>query len=576
MSERNVDENGNVSNRFKLAMAFNIWRVLDKGTFGDQLDYINKNKWVLFTLVMTSYRKQVFAHKKPAQEVVNEIAWATGYIVPPDMNFRYSGYDVSVTRHPMKDRYLITPSILKNSIDTDIAYDEGEEGSVLYELRQLPFSCWLNLKDTIKKYNRTWDEDIRTNLYSWMGKGYEYVLDFYSYVNVCAYHRMSTAELRDVWERYMKSAVQQPLVYIAKDFPEYRPFWQAWYNELYRYAYEMMDLAEESFQWDSAKTQERKNMLVSSGMWADFPNSKGSTSVNKNDIFTDSINFAEKWLEKPVERSDKIPEFHGFFTGRDRDKAIQQMNSTSPAQQANNISIDEIRDMIEITRTESPEEELMDTDREIREENLAVPEQKKTSFMDTLRNWFAWKPKEEEPVQEEEPPEIRRKNKYLEVLNQSAENPVFRGEIEVTKEHIEQIQTRLQKLNDILSSHFKPHEMTYKRFKHIIEDAATRFYANVKTMVKRINIFDEKDYFRVSDRNVNMSVSARQERLKIYTEHINYVKKIVEANENIISKLDMLLLELTKLDDFSEEALNNNAAINELNDLIDQTKFYKQ
>ena len=38
----------------------------------------------------------------------------------------------------------------------------------------------------------------------------------------------------------------------------------------------------------------------------------------------------------------------------------------------------------------------------------------------------------------------------------------------------------------------------------------------------------------------------------------------------------MLLLELTKLDDFSEEALNNNAAINELNDLIDQTKFYKQ
>ena len=118
--------------------------------------------------------------------------------------------------------------------------------------------------------------------------------------------------------------------------------------------------------------------------------------------------------------------------------------------------------------------------------------------------------------------------------------------------------------------------MTYKRFKHIIEDAATRFYANVKTMVKRINIFDEKDYFRVSDRNVNMSVSARQERLRIYEEHINYVKKIVEANENIISKLDMLLLELTKLDDFSEEALNNNAAINELNDLIDQTKFYKQ
>ncbi len=570
-----VDENGNVSNKFKLAMAFNIWRVLEKRDFGERLDYIDKNKWVLFTLVMTSYRKQIFARKKSAKDVVNEIAWATGYIISPDMNFRYSGYDISATRHPIKESYIITPNILKNSIDIDRAYDDGEEGSVLYELKQLPFSCWLNLKDNIKKYNKTWEEDIRTNLYQWMGLGYEYVLDFYSYMNLCAYHGMSTVPLKDVWNNYMKSAVQKPLVYIAKDFPEYRPFWQAWYNELYQYAYEMMDMAEISFQWDSAGMQERKNMLVNSGLWAEFPSGKGSSSVNKNDILTDSVNFAEKWLEKPLERSDKVLEFHGFFTSKNRDKAGQGTKAAI-VQSVDNISIDEIKDIIDITRTESPEEELMDTDREIREENLAIPEQKKPSFMDTLRSWFAWKPKEEEPVQPEESPEERRKNKYLEVLNKSAENPVFSSEIEVTKEHIEQIQTRLQKLNDILTSHFKPHEMTYKRFKGIIEDATTRFYANVKTMVKRINIFDTKDYFRISDRNVNMSVSARQERLKIYTEHINYVKKIVEANENIISKLDRLLLELAKLDDFSEEALNNNAAINELNDLIDQTKFYKQ
>ena len=357
-----------------------------------------------------------------------------------------------------------------------------------------------------------------------MGKGYEYVLDFYSYMNVCAYHQMSTVPLQDVWDRYMKSAVQKPLVHIAKDFPEYRSFWLSWYNELYRYSYEMMDLADESFQWDTAKMRERKNMLVGSGLWTDFSNSKISLSINKNDILTDGVNFAEKWLEKSIEQPDKVLEFHGFFTSKNRDKA-EQINSQSSSVQTNNISIDEIRDMIEITRTESPEEELIDTDREIREENLAIPEQKKSSFMDTLRNWFAWKPKEEEPVQEEEPPEIRRKNKYLEVLNKSAENPVFRSEIEITKEHIEQIQTRLQKLNDILTSHFKPHEITYKRFKSIIEDAATRFYANVKTMVKRINIFDTKDYFRVSDDHVNMSVSARRERLKIYEEHINYVKK---------------------------------------------------
>ena len=575
MPEKNidVDENGNVSNKFKLAMAFNIWRVLDKDEYKKRFDYIDENKWGLFTLVMMSYRKLIYSKKKSAQEVVSEIAWATGYIIPESMNFRFCGYDVSAERHPLKDKYIITANILKNSIDIDTAYDDGEEGSVLYELKKLPLSCWLNLKDTIKKYNKPWEEDIRENLYSLMGKGYECILDFYSFINLCAYHQMSTAELREVWNRYMKSVLEKPMN-ITKNYPEYRSFWLSWHNEFYNYYYEMIDLAESSFNWDSAKMQERKTVLLQTGLWADFSNSRGSTSVNKNDIVTDTRNFAEKWLERPLEPSGRELEFHGFFTSKKRGKSIEN-NSSSPARQANNISIDEIKDIIDITRTESPEEELMDTDREIREENLALPEQKKQSFMDTLKNWFAWKPKEE-PEKQEEPPEIRRKNKYLEVLNESAENPVFRSEIEVTKEHIEQIQTRLQKLNDILTSHFKPHEMTYKRFKNIIEDAATRFYANVKTMVKRINIFDTKDYFRVSDGNGNMSLSARQERLKIYTEHIKYVKKIVEANENIISKLDMLLLELTKLDDFSEEALNNNAAINELNDLIDQTKFYKQ
>ena len=48
MSEKNsdIDERGNISNKFKLAMAFNIWRVLDKNEYESSLEYINKNKWV--------------------------------------------------------------------------------------------------------------------------------------------------------------------------------------------------------------------------------------------------------------------------------------------------------------------------------------------------------------------------------------------------------------------------------------------------------------------------------------------------------------------------------------------------
>lgn len=576
MSEsKNIDEKGNISNKFKLAMAFHIWHILDRDEYENSLGYIDQNKWVLFTLIMNGYQKLIRLHKKSAKEVVSEIAWATGYIIPENFDYHFCGYDISVTRHTQQENYLITPNILKNSIDIDLAADNGEHGSVLYELKQLPLSCWLNLKDTIKKYNQTWEEDIRTNLYQWMGLGYQYVLDFFSFINLCAYHQMDTSPLKNVWERYMQPAVQKPLIYIAKDFPEYRAFWESWYNKLYQYAYEMFDLIQTSFSWTTEQMQARKQQLIRTNLWTDFSYGKINLSINKNEIDIDTVRFAEKWLGKTIDSSHAKMEFHGFFTSKRRNSNISSKNTAAP--KTSNISMDEIKEIISITSLDSPTEITELPDPQLESSADESPAKKTSKLKDMLKRFFSPKPNTEElSAEPTESPETKRKNQYIETLNQSAENPVFHHEINTTKEHIEQIQSRLQKINAILSEHFTPNEMTYQRFTGIVEEATTRFYANIKTMIKRIRIFDTKDYLKISGKNSDLSLSAKQERLHIYTEHINYVKKLVDANENIISKMDKLLLELTKLDDFSEESLNNNPAINELNDLIEQTKFYKQ
>ena len=578
MSEKNsdIDERGNISNKFKLAMAFNIWRVLDKNEYESTLEYIDKNKWVLFTMVMSGYNRLMSQRKKKAQDVVCEIAWATGYIIPQNFDYRYCGYDINAMRHLIKDKYTVSPSVLKNSIDIDLIEDDGEEGSVLYELKQLPLSCWLNLKDTIKKYNKKWEEDIRTNLYQWMGAGYEYVLDFYSFINLCAYFNIETKPFESVWNSYMKPSIQKPLIYIAKDFPEYRTFWEAWYNELYKYSYEIFSLAGQSFSWDRSKMQERKRMLINSGLWEDIVNSK-NLSVNINEISIDTENFAEKWLERPIDSSsDKKLEFHGFFTSKRRNMNTQGNNNQQQGVRIVSISMDEIKEIASITAPSEIQTDLSELEQPKEETPPPEPE-KKGGFMEFLKGLFGKKEQPQEtPPEPEESPEEKMKNKYLEILEKNADNPVFKHDIKVTKEHIDQIQSRLQKINGILSEHFKPSEMTYARFARIIEETATRFYANVRTMIKRIDIFDTKDYLNISRSSTGMSVAAKKERMRIYTEHIDYVHKLVDSNENIISKLDGLLLELTKLDDFSEESLNNNPAINELTALIDQTKFYKQ
>lgn len=46
-------------------------------------------------------------------------------------------------------------------------------------------------------------------------------------------------------------------------------------------------------------------------------------------------------------------------------------------------------------------------------------------------------------------------------------------------------------------------------------------------------------------------------------------------NESILVKLDSLLLEISKLEDIDDAGLEELTAIQEINDLISQTKYYK-
>ena len=125
--------------------------------------------------------------------------------------------------------------------------------------------------------------------------------------------------------------------------------------------------------------------------------------------------------------------------------------------------------------------------------------------------------------------------------------------------------------------------MTYTKFQTVIDSVQALFYNNLKKMINRMIIFDYKDYTKLINKLKNASASdgitvaskSTGAQLKIYNEHIDYVKGLVEMNESILVKLDSLLLEISKLDDIDEAGLEELTAIQEINDLISQTKYYK-
>ena len=172
---------------------------------------------------------------------------------------------------------------------------------------------------------------------------------------------------------------------------------------------------------------------------------------------------------------------------------------------------------------------------------------------------------------------------YIEALEERRGKGVFEEEIRISIEQIYRLVDKDRALDNILEQYFTPQEMTYTRFQNGIDSVQALFYNNVKKMINRLLIFDYKDYRNLTDKirdsqfygSTGIISKSVDTQLKIYNEHIEYVRGLCETNENILIKLDGLLLEISKLDDLDEQGMENIAAIQEINALIEQTKFYK-
>ena len=178
--------------------------------------------------------------------------------------------------------------------------------------------------------------------------------------------------------------------------------------------------------------------------------------------------------------------------------------------------------------------------------------------------------------------ELRTPEDYSQALQGKKGQGVFDEDIATGCEQIARMQDKDRALASILDQFFIPEEITYTRFRNAITSVQALFYNNVKKMINRMIIFDYKDYKKLCEKLTASRTGgtplppAAADQVAIYNEHIDYVKDLIATNEAILTKLDALLLEISKLDDLDERGLDNIAAVQEINDLIAQTRLYKQ
>jgi hypothetical protein len=74
---------------------------------------------------------------------------------------------------------------------------------------------------------------------------------------------------------------------------------------------------------------------------------------------------------------------------------------------------------------------------------------------------------------------------------------------------------------------------------------------------------------------VPFSEEIMEEKFNVYNEYIRFVKEATEDNEQILLKLDKLLLEISGLNCIESGELEQMAGMIEIDNLIKQAKYYK-
>ncbi|MGG7177679.1 hypothetical protein ACQPU1_08810 [Clostridium paraputrificum] len=162
-------------------------------------------------------------------------------------------------------------------------------------------------------------------------------------------------------------------------------------------------------------------------------------------------------------------------------------------------------------------------------------------------------------------------------LKQNKGKKTFTKDISILVEQVCRIEKKKEIIIEILLQKFNSSEMSFSKFNGVILEIEGLFYLNIRSVINKLNIFDEEDYEDIEEESglANLSNDFIEEKRRIYNEYIFFVRDSIEDNEQILLKLDKLLLELSKFDSLEDGELENMSAMKEIDDLINKIKLYK-
>lgn len=146
---------------------------------------------------------------------------------------------------------------------------------------------------------------------------------------------------------------------------------------------------------------------------------------------------------------------------------------------------------------------------------------------------------------------------------------VFDKHIYLTERHIDRFDREKATLQKMLYENFRE-DRQFTPMSNLMENAEETFTTTVHQIIKRISIFDFKDYAIFSRSNYDTGLSPENFKKKDqqFKEHITYVSDLCNKNEELLLELNNLITEVSRINDSNRE--------NNLSEIQDTVKAMKQ
>lgn len=166
---------------------------------------------------------------------------------------------------------------------------------------------------------------------------------------------------------------------------------------------------------------------------------------------------------------------------------------------------------------------------------------------------------------------------YREHFMQFRNNKSLSREADLAIEQCNRLEKRKSSLSKALGDRFSPDELSYKRFAAVIVKVEKLFQSNIKGLLTKFQAFEASDISQYNNptRNSFFSPKLNSQKNELFNQYMHAFQAYLGGNEEILLKLDQLLLEMSKLSSIDYDAIENLPCIKEIDSLISQTKYYK-